>query len=198
MDETLKSALLATLVALSLLFSACGSDDSSGPSGAGVGTNLDLLDTETTLELEAEPAEDDTTASLLESQSFLAGLWPSGRPSDEVLTCIEDRGVDPLASDLTMTDEELLTATVATTICAPDVMADSYAAGATIPTGTTSTDTKCLAAETFRHLATLTIDEATAAITANIPGPLRIEIAAKAEAACDLTVDQIQAIFDAA
>lgn len=117
---------------------------------------------------------------------------------DELIACIEEKGIDPNL-DLNATEDDINAATVSLFGCAPDELASVTAVDIEPPDGTTAEDVECVLTEAFKILGNLPQEEALALLENDgdeIPDELRDEAAPAAASACGLDDDQIDAIFD--
>ena len=117
-------------------------------------------------------------------------------PSDEVIQCLTDRGID---LDALPTDEQAgQELTVALFACAPDELAASFAAEAVAPAGIEQEQVECVTAGAFRYIGELPLDDALAAINSpDIPDEHRAVLAPQLAEECDLTEEQVNAALDA-
>ncbi len=145
-------------------------------------------------------SDDEMAEDLLGDLGMLSFFWPSdSEPSAEVIACIEGKDVDPTISPFEASEDDILRASVAITGCAPSEMAESLFADVTPPLDTNEDDVKCVMFETFDYMGSIPIDDAVAlAGTGDTMGPLlRAEVSPLAEEACNLSPEQIEAIFEA-
>lgn len=131
---------------------------------------------------------------------FVASLFEGGgvEPTDELVDCMEGKGVDLQLDPLDASEADLALTGVALFGCAPDEMAPAVAADTEPPPGTDRADVLCVAAETFRYLGQLPVDEAVAALEADtVPESFRAALGSIAADVCDLSSADVLAIFDA-
>lgn len=139
--------------------------------GEGEGTDVegtDVADTEDeagdTGTSDEDPFDDVTTDPAAASL-FLATLFAQMglESTDELIACIEDRGVD--TNTIPITDEEGASFTLAMFGCAPDETGAAFATEVTAE-GVSQEDATCVLSETFRYLGQLPPDEAVEAFNA--------------------------------
>ncbi len=117
-------------------------------------------------------------------------------PTEEILSCVEDRGID-LNISPTADERAVQEATLVLFTCAPDELAEILAADTETPPGTTEDDVECVIAETFRYLGSLPNDEAIAALEqSEMPQDVRDEVLPIIQDNCGLSEDQANAIFE--
>lgn len=160
-----------------------------------------MSDDDAMAEDDAMSDEDDAIEDFFSDVTFVSLFWPEGtEPSAEVLGCINSKGVDPEMSPFEASEDEMNAASIVITGCAPSEMAESMSSEVTPPAGTTIEDVKCVMRETFSYIGTLPVDVAIAmtdSTESNIPVAMQEEITPTAESACNLSADQIEAIFAA-
>ncbi len=164
---------------------AAAGDNTAGDNGDGDATD-DSTDT-------SEGGTDGASSGLL----ITALLSQAGlEPTDEILSCVEDRGID-LNISPTADERAVQEATLVLFTCAPDELAEILAAETETPPGTTTDDVECVIAETFRYLGSLPTDEAIAALEqSEMPQEVRDEVLPVIQDNCGLSEDQASAIFD--
>lgn len=147
-----------------------------------------------------DPATSDSSATTGDIPPFLQAfaLGSGVEISDEIVQCLEDREVNLDASATAPTEEELTSIALGLFLCAPDQIAEAFAADIVPPPGADADDVECVVLETFNYLGTIPEDEALVLFESNdLPDDAQQAVVDRAEGSCDLDSDQIIAILEA-
>ncbi len=117
-------------------------------------------------------------------------------PTDEIVSCIEGEGADPLTG-FDASEDEATAISLASIRCLDDELA-AFGASTYPPTpGVESDDVECVLLEAYRYMGELSQDEAAAAIDApDLPPEIEAEILDRATSRCDVTEEVAADILD--
>jgi hypothetical protein len=207
-DAIVRTMIGAGLVSLIALLAGCAdgetATEATAPASA---TPTDETTAPATSDSSAESDESTTaptdaaeTSSTNASGSASGGLAEQlfaafgVEPSDEVLQCMTDRGVNLNASPTA--DQAQQEVVLAVFTCAPEELAASAAAEAKLPAGVDQEQFQCVAASTFRYLGALPVEEALVTLESDIPDELRATLVPQLAEECGLTEEQADAALD--
>ncbi|MEM7274099.1 MAG: hypothetical protein AAF547_13525 [Actinomycetota bacterium] len=216
-----RRTLAALVAATALLAAACGeeetaADDTTTTSAAEAESTTttaaaaqadaeadadgDAMDEEMDEEMEdgedGDAMADDSAVADAEVGLFLATLFSQFgiEQSDDVIDCLDGRGVDTQA--IPVSEEDGVRFTLGLFACAPEEAGMAFAQDTPVP-GLTAEETGCVMAETFRYVGELPEEEAIIALDSDdIPPEIEDALSPIVESVCGVDPERMQAVLD--